>query len=200
MTNTKMLRVRKVFTDYGPVVKMNILRENKLFSRDIAELISLGFIRKLKAGYYVWTAAQEEISDLELACAVIPKGIICLQSAAHIHELTTLIPMSITIALPSDSMRPILPVNPPIELIMTPPKLFELGLVVEEGSQGELRIYDRERTVCDFFRKRNVLGEDLALETLRSYMNGKRRIQLLMDYAKKLRLKTVITPYVEALL
>ena len=200
MTNEKMNRTRQVFDDLGPVVKMNTLRENKLFSRDVSELISLGLIRKIKASFYVWASDENDISDLELACFVIPKGIICMQSAAQYHDLTTLNPTMITIAIPSNSMRPILPEHPPIELIMTPPHLFDMGLQRENGAYGELRIYDKERTVCDFFRKRNVLGDDLALEVLRSYMSGKRRLQTLLEYAKELRLKTVIAPYVEALL
>ena len=121
MTDEKLSRTHRVFEEWGPVVKMNTLRKNKLFSRDVTELISVGLIRKIKTGYYIWAIDENDIGDLELACSVIPKGVICLQSAAQYHDLSTLNPTVVTIAIPSGSMRPILPVHPPIELIMAPP-------------------------------------------------------------------------------
>lgn len=200
MSNEKQERARRVFERCGPIVKTNILRENKLFSRDIAELVSVGLIRKIKSGYYIWALEENNVTDLELVSSVIPRGIICLQSAACYYDLTTQNPTAISIAVSSDSMRPVLPDYPPIDLIVTPAASFELGLATETGGYGKLRIYDRERTVCDFFRKRRLLGEDLALEVLKSYMTGKRRLQLLFEYAGKLRVKSVIKPYVEALI
>ena len=187
MTNKKQEHARLVFEQFGPIVRTGILRENKLFSRDIAELIAMGHIRKLK-------------TDLEVAAGVIPGGIVCLQSAADYYNLTTLNPTAVTIAIPANSMRPVLPDYPPIELVPAAPALFELGLSMESASSLPLRIYDRERTVCDFFKKRGALGGDLAMEVLKNYMNGKRRLQVLFEYAQKLRVKSVIRPYVEALL
>lgn len=199
MTNEKQERARRVFERCGSIVKANILRENKLFSRDIAELVSAGLIRKIKSGYYIWASEENNMTDLELASSVIPRGIICLLSAACYYDLTTQNPTAVSVAVSSDSMRPVLPAYPPIDLVVTPAASFELGLVEETGGYGKLRIYDRERTVCDFFRKRRLLGEELALEVLKSYMNGKRRLQLLFEYAEELRVRSIIKPYVEAL-
>ncbi len=200
MTNKKQEHARLVFEQFGPIVRTGILRENKLFSRDIAELIAMGHIRKLKTGVYVRRSSEDSLTDLEVAAGVIPGGIVCLQSAADYYNLTTLNPTAVTIAIPANSMRPVLPDYPPIELVPAAPALFELGLSMESASSLPLRIYDRERTVCDFFKKRGALGGDLAMEVLKNYMNGKRRLQVLFEYAQKLRVKSVIRPYVEALL
>ena len=45
-------------------------------------------------------------------------------------------------------------------------KTFELGAV----KMGGIHVYGRERTVCDFFRKRKQLGNDLALADANSRM------------------------------
>lgn len=197
MTGEKHEWARHVFEHYGPVVKTNTLRDNKLNSRDVAELISDGLIRRIKTGYYLWTATENDLSDLELVSSIIPKGIICLQSAAYYYDLSTINPIAVTIAISSDSMEPTRPSHPPIELVVMPAAQFELGLIEKPAT---LRIYNKERTVCDFFRKRNTLGSDLALEVLKNYMKGKRNLQLLLEYAGKLRVKSVIKPYVEALI
>ena len=200
MTKEKQERVRDIFKHYGPIMKTNMLRENKFCSRDIAKLIDDGVIRKIKTGYYALTSSENDMTDLELVSAVIPKGIICLQSAAFYYDLSTQNPTSVSIAIPAKSMPPVLPEHPPIELVMTADTIFNIGLAEEQTSNLMMRIYNRERTVCDFFRSRKKLGEDLALEVLKNYMGSKRNLQLLMEYAGMFRVKSAIKPYVEALI
>jgi predicted transcriptional regulator of viral defense system len=138
------------------------------------------------------------VSDAEIAAALVPFGVICLQSAAVLHEMTTLNPLVVTIAIPANRTRVALPKHPPVELVSYAMPTFALGLT--ETGASKLRVYDRERTVIDFFRKRKQLGDDLALEVLQSYMRGSRNLQTLFDYAGALRIKGVIKPYVEALI
>jgi hypothetical protein len=48
---------------------------------------------------------------------------------------------------------------------------------------------------------RNEVGLDVALEALKAYLDrGQVKIDLLMKYAKKLRVAQTMRPYVEALL
>jgi hypothetical protein len=50
------------------------------------------------------------------------------------------------------------------------------------------------------FRYRNKLGEDLALEGLRNYLNRKDAdIAKLREYASICRVETIIMPYLKAL-
>lgn len=199
MTDEKRQRARILFEQGGPILKTKTLNENRFCSREIAELVLHGDIQKVKTGYYVWTGQSSNLSDIETVAAVIPYGIICWYSAAQMHELTTVNPLSVSIAIPATRTRVAIPQHPPVELVSTAASFFELGLITMNTGQIDVRIYDRERTVCDYFRKRNQLGEDMALEVLQNYMNGSRNLQRLFEYAGKLRIKTVIKPYVEAL-
>jgi hypothetical protein len=62
-------------------------------------------------------------------------------------------------------------------------------------------VYSREKTLVDCFSRRNEVGLDVALEALKSYIaQGNIRVDLLMKFAKKLRVVRTIRPYVEALL
>jgi hypothetical protein len=62
-----------------------------------------------------------------------------------------------------------------------------------------MKIYDRERTVCDFFRMRLQIGKDCAFEVLKNYMAGKKHLQKLSEYAGLLQIKGVLHPYLEVL-
>jgi len=200
MTSRKLQFAQELFLAQGPILKTKILNENKFCSREIAELVHCGLIQKIKTGYYIWSKDENKLSDIETVASVIPYGIICRQSAAQIHDLTTVNPLVVSIAIPANRTRVAVPSHPPVELVPSSMQTFELGLITLKTEHMPVRVYDRERTVCDFFRKRNQLGEDLALEVLQNYMAGQRNLQRLFEYAGKMRVKRVIRPYVEALL
>jgi hypothetical protein len=74
------------------------------------------------------------------------------------------------------------------------------GIGVVERSYGNFKVYNKPKTVCDMFRFRNKLGEDLALEGLQNYLNRPdSNINELSKYMKICRLKTVMIPYVKAM-
>jgi predicted transcriptional regulator of viral defense system len=196
MKNDKRALAATLFQQHGPILKSDFLREHGFYNRALAELVRDGFAQKLKTGYYIWNTATTDVPDVELAAVLVPFGIVCLQSAAVLHELTTLNPLTVTIAVPANRTRVALPAFPPVELVSFAISTFALGAT----ETGRIRVYDRERTVCDFFRKRRQLGDDLALEVLQAYMRGSRNLQTLFDYAGTLRVKGVIKPYVEALI
>lgn len=200
MTNKKQQLAKELFASSGPILKTKILNENKFCSREIAELVQHGLIQKIKPGYYVWSGNADNLSDIETVAAVIPFGIICRHSAAQLHELTTVNPLAVSIAIPANRTRVVVPRHPPVELVPSSMATFGLGLTTLNVGHTNVRVYDRERTVCDFFRKRYRLGEDMALEILQNYMIESRNLQQLFEYAGKLRIKNVIKPYVEALL
>ena len=74
------------------------------------------------------------------------------------------------------------------------------GIEQEEIQGHSVNVYNREKTVCDMFRYRNKLGEDLALEGLQNYLNrSDSNLNELGKYMKLCRVKTVMEPYVKAI-
>jgi hypothetical protein len=60
-------------------------------------------------------------------------------------------------------------------------------------------MYDREKTICDMFRYRDKLGENLALESLKFYLRRKdSNIKKLSEYAVICLAKTTVLPYIKA--
>ncbi len=201
MTNERIVSAKRIIDEQGPIVRTSVLKECKLCSRDIAELISEKHITKIKTGYYTWSSGFENLGDMEIAASVIKNGVVCMFSAAQFYELTTVNPIAVNIAVPFAGKLPILPVYPPIKLYRIAKSIFHIGITEVESGDTKIRIYDKERTVCDFFRMRMQYGEDVALEVIKNYMSGKgKNIQTLLEYAAKMRIKKVIKPYMEALL
>jgi hypothetical protein len=110
--------------------------------------------------------------------------------------MTTVIPASIEITLPASMRTPALPSYPPITVYKS--IYCDVGVETVKQKGYELKVYDRERTLCEFFRMRLRIGKEAALEVLKQYMAGRKNLQKLYEYADTLRIKKIIEPYVEA--
>jgi predicted transcriptional regulator of viral defense system len=98
------------------------------------------------------------------------KAIVCLLSAAAVHDLTDEIPPAVQIAVPRSSRPPRISF-PPTVVVRFEPSTFELGLTHLEAAPGEsVRIYDPARTVVDLMRLRHRVGEPAALAALHRYL------------------------------
>ena len=76
-----------------------------------------------------------------------------------------------------------------------------LGVEEVEYSSHKVRMTNAERSVCDAVRYRNKIGEDLCLEIIRSYLKRPdRKIGLMMEYAKALRVAKILGNYLNILM
>lgn len=161
-----------------------------------------GAIERVRAGLYRSTDAPET-GDQTLfeASAAVPEGVICLTSALVHHELTTANPSAIQMAIPRDHWRPKV-TYPPIRFYEFRPRLMHLGLQLIRGPQHQqLRVFNQERAICDAFRLRRIVGKDVALEALQTYLRRRsgRHVDALLKMARETRVLPLIRPYVEAL-
>ncbi|MHB8336881.1 MAG: hypothetical protein ACYC6P_11940 [Ignavibacteriaceae bacterium] len=53
------------------------------------------------------------------------------------------------------------------KFIQFPHKYYETGISEIDTKSGLIKIFDREKTICDLFRYINKIGEDIAIETLK---------------------------------
>jgi len=131
--------------------------------------------------------------------ALIPDAVISLFSAAQYHDLSSVVPQKIDITLPNFKRIPVLPGNLHVKIYKAIPRIYEVGIQTVKKEGYPMKIYDRERTVCDFFRMRFQIGKDCAFEVLKNYMAGRKHLQKLSEYAEILQIKGVLHPYLEVL-
>ncbi|MFW5695489.1 MAG: hypothetical protein ACOCYB_09980 [Alkalispirochaeta sp.] len=64
----------------------------------------------------------------------------------------------------------------------------ELGVLAVEVEGRTIKIYDREKTICDCIRFRRTLGQDVVNEATRNYLQGpERNVDRVMEYSHVLR-------------
>ena len=134
----------------------------------LPDLVRAGIIERVRHGLYrLPDAPALDHRDMAEACAAVPRGVVFLLSALSYYDLTTYNPWRVSLAVQSKA-KVVLPQSPPIELHYLRPQYHELGVVTRDLPAGRIRIYDREKTVCDCLRYRNRIGLDIALEGLKN--------------------------------
>ena len=154
-----------------------------------------GTLLRLRNGVYVETSAlANNMVDVE---RIVPGGVLCLYSAFAHYGLSTQVPSSFCIAI--EAKRKLrLPDYPIIDLYYWKKENLEFGITQKDLSGYVVRITDLERTVCDAVKYRNKIGLDVCGEVIDNYLKvDTRNISLLNEYADRLRLRTILTKYLE---
>ncbi len=173
---------------------------SKMSDYKFKRLVATGELQRIRKGIYIYRDSDESDSDMVLTQQFFPQAIFSIFTAASYHNLTTVIPRKMQITLSSSGTRRfVLPDYPPIEIFFSSDRTMFLGVEHMEIEGQMVNIYNRERTVCDMFRYLDKTGLDTAIEVFKAYMADirGRNIQLLMEYAKKLRVYKYISQYVE---
>jgi predicted transcriptional regulator of viral defense system len=139
--------------------------------RDLYSGRDSGVIIELSRGVFRHAdAPPASYPDLLAVARRSPRAIVCLVSAAAVHDLTDEIPAEVQIAVPTSSRPPRI-TFPPTTVFRFDASTFELGLSSVEAAPGEpVRIYDPARTVADMMRLRHRIGEPTALAALQRYL------------------------------
>ena len=154
-----------------------------------------GTLLRLRNGVYAeMSALANNMVDVE---RIVPGGVLCLYSAFAHYGLSTQVPSSFCIAI--EAKRKLrLPDYPIIDLYYWKKENLEFGITQKDLLGYVVRITDLERTVCDAVKYRNKIGLDVCGEVIDNYLKmDTRNISLLNEYAGRLRLRTILTKYLE---
>lgn len=164
------------------------------------KMIASHKVKRIQKGIYTFSDLQEPDEDMVLVQQFYPQAVMSVFTAASFYELTTVIPRTVQITLPSNGTRRLVrPDYPVVEFFFTSDKTMNLGLNTVLMENYPVRIYDRERVVCDMFRYMSRTGLDAAIEVFKSYMKNKkmRDVDKLINYSRQLRVYKYISQYVE---
>ena len=191
----------RTFLATGGMLRTRDALRAGIHPRTLYELRDSGQIERLSRGLFRLVEAPSlGHPDLVTIALKIPNGVLCLISALAWHELTTQIPHEISVAIPRGSEAPRLD-YPPVRHYWFSGTAYSEGIETHTVDGVPLRVYSREKTLADCFKHRNRVGLDTALEALKAYcQRGPVNTEAILHYAEICRVKTVITPYLEAVL
>ena len=190
-----------IISERGGVAKSADFVAAGIPAGDIVRLCNEGYLERIRHGYYS-IADAHEISEEQLLATLIPQGIVCVESALFHYGYSDFAPRKWSIAIPRSMSRKRLDVDAlPLQAYYVGPELYELGKTTDDFDGVTLPVYDRERTICDCFKYRSRLDNEIFNKALNAYANDKKKnLKNLSEYAKKLRVYKKVTELMEVLL
>jgi predicted transcriptional regulator of viral defense system len=197
-----MNKIIKIFKKNNGYSRMMELRNAGIQTRDIAQAVKKGIIEKIRPGLYklVDYPWDEHVSFADV-CNSNMRAVICLISAASYYELTTFNPSEVYVAVPNNTDKFVLK-YPPIKVYYFADSYYSPGIETLNTKSGTIRIYNKEKTIGDLFRYINKIGEDIAVESLKTYLQNKKQrdIPKLLEFSEISGVKKKIEPMIKAIL
>lgn len=192
---------KQVIIEKGGIAKTSDFVAAGIPAVDIVNLCNTGYLERIRHGYYQ-LADGNTSSEEQLIATLIPKAIICVESALFHYGYSDFAPRKWSIAVPRSMSRTKLDVDAlALQTYYVQSEIYELGRVTDDFSGVKLSIYERERTICDCFKYRSRLDHEIFSKALNAYAKDeKKNLQNLSIYAKKLRVYKKVNELMSVLL
>ncbi len=183
---------KKIFSQYGGLMRARQLNEEKIFYRKLQRLIKDGYVEKIRSGYYHWID-HDDFSEVETLIRLFPDGIFCMDTALRYYGYSDRTPREWHIAVNKNSGKSRFHLDYPfVKPYYLAPSLLELGLTAGIIDGRDVRIYDKDRVICDCLRYRNKMDRELFAQAIRSYVNDPEKdVSRLLSYAGELRMQNI---------
>lgn len=179
--------IKKIFIESNGIVGTSDLMKQGITLRHLNKLIDQDKLQRIKKGIYQWI--ESDIEDSAIIFKLIPEAILCMESALYYHGYTDRTPNCFHIAVDRDSNKRKYKIDYPIvKPYYVEAKYLEIGLMEGEINGTKVRVYDKERTVCDVLRFANKMDREIFNKALQNYINDdKKNIQRLIEYSKEFK-------------
>lgn len=184
---------KEIFERHGGMMKTSELSNEKIYYDDIVYLINAGVIEKVRRGYYQWIDPDNQ-SEAATIIRLFPDGILCMDTALRHYGYSDRTPAEWHIAVNKYSNRTRFRIEYPfVKPYFVAPDIFELGLCVQDIDGNKVRMYDKERVICDCLRYRNKMDKEIFNKAIQAYVSDTSKcIPKLMEYAKPLRCQKLV--------
>lgn len=162
-----------------------LLRENKL--------------ERIAHGVYLTPEAFDD--EMYRIQARNTRTVFSHETALYLHDLTDRDPLEWSVTVPygynATHLR-----KEGIKVYTVKKELHQMGTIEMETQFGRsVRVYNKERTICDILRNRKNMDISILNDGVKRYLNNKdKNIPLLMRYAEELNVQEALRKYVEILL
>lgn len=182
--------IERLFKEHGGIMRTGELKQAGIYYKKIQELLKSGQIEQVRRGYYQYVSA-ESFSDIPALVTLFPDGVICMESALDYYGYTDRTPSEWHLAVKHTSSRNRFHISYPIvKPHFIREDRYPIGIVTGVIDGREVKIYDRERTICDLLLHRNKVDGEVFNTAIQRYIeDSEKKKARLMKYAKKLHVE-----------
>lgn len=172
------------------ILRTSELKERGFYYKKIKALINSGEIEQVRRGFYRFTDGMS-FSDVPVIKKLFPDGIICMESALDYYGYTDRVPGVWHLAVDSRSARARFKIDYPIvKPHFVRADRYSAGITEAKIDGSMIKIYDKERTICDILLHRNKVDAEVFNTAIKRYTADKGKvIPNLIKYSKILHIE-----------
>jgi len=197
MSKTKILE--ELIEKNSGIITTSLVEKNNIHREYLRELIRQGKLERVSHGVYITPDVWEDkmfIHQLRKK-----KMIYSHETALFMNDLTDREPLVYSVTVPygyNDSRLK----KEGLVVHTVKKELFELGAIIKKTPFGnDVKVYDRERAICDLIRNRYSQDQAIITDALKKYVGRQNKdLNKLISYACKFRVANIINTYLEVLL
>ena len=169
-----------------PIIRTADLNKMGLLSREIAELVDMGKLERIKQGYYR-LAQIENDSDAKLISELYPDGVLCMTTALFYYGYSDRTPLTWDIAVDRNTSKARFNIDYPyVKPYYIDKSHLDYGITEAVYEDYILKIFDRDRLICECIKHENKMDREIYNKAIQAYINdSKKNITNLLDYAKR---------------
>jgi len=192
-------KVVEMIENNNGFITTSMVTEAGVQRRTLTELVEKGSIYRVERGIYslpdTW---EDEMYHLQYRFS---KGIFSNETALYLHDLSDRTPIVYTMTFPhgynAQSAK-----KSGVIAKFTIADNYGLGVTEVSSPCGNvIKVYDKERTLCDIVKGNNSCDISLINKAMKTYAHSyNKNINKLISYAEQLRVRSKILRYMEVLL
>lgn len=192
---------RKVILNKGGIAKTSDFVLDGIKNYEVAALCKEGVIERIRRGFYQ-LPQNALVTDEQILKEMLPRGIICVESALFHYGYSDFSPRKWSVAVPRTASRTVERVQEiPLKPYFIQKNFLNLGKTIDNFNGISLAVYDRERTLCDCFKYRTKLDNEIFNKAVNAYvLDNNKDLVNLSRYAKEMKLYTKVMNIMEVLL
>ena len=183
-------KLKSMFSQHDFVMTTAELMARKIYYANIQQLLQEGLIEKVKRGYYHWIDDFDG-REIVIINRLFPDAVFCMETTLFYYKYSDRNPSEWNIAIDKNVSRQRTKIDYPfIKAYRIESALLPIGETKGEIDSIEVRIYDRDRTICDVLRNMSKMDKEIFNKAIQSYVKDtKKNIPNLMEYSKEFRVQ-----------
>lgn len=185
-----MKEIRDIFGKHGFLMRTAELHASKIYYDDIQKLLHDGVIEKIRRGYYHYIDETNN-SEANIITKLFPDAVICMDTALFYYGYSNRTPAEWHLAVDKDISKYKIKIDYPfVKLYFQEANSVSLGVCNGNIDSNDVKIFDRDRTICDCLRYMNKMDREIFNKAIQGYIaDPKKSIPNLMKYAEVLRVQ-----------
>lgn len=182
------------------IIQTKMVVENNISKNYLRFAVQDGILEKVRNGIYITPSTMEdEVYYLQLK---VKDLIYSYETSAYYNGLTTRTPLTLSITTTRDNNVSTVKSSYKLDFHFVSEDILNFGSTTTKTMLGnEIKIYDKERTICDLFSKSYNGDRFVINESLKTYLKMKDKdLNKLLNYAKKLGVDKELREKLEILL